>query len=270
MLLGTYCLACGSPLDDKNYADCGVGGAKPDLSTVESKEDLEAIEGENPKTTCERLSYEDDASVLLDQAAATSAADVAREKYQSAADILAKLVKFYPDEYPRYGRLAAAYAGAAGVELASFLKQMAASSGGVFEMGKDSLTSPEDATYEADKDYLKSAVTWIDAKIAAEGLDPVPTGDNLQSAVYRMADTLLIANGFLVKSEDGTWDQSALENLTPDDVDEIVNNLASISEQIPDPAARAQLEAFQNSSDLSDDEKKELIRQALAQGDGSQ
>jgi hypothetical protein len=256
--------ACHSPLSDSNYAKCPAAGGKKAIADVESKSELEAIEAEKPLPSCERLSYDDDARILLDQAASAGNSATAKAKYDQAAEIMAKLVVFYPDEYERFGRLAASYAGAAGVELASFLKAMSQSSGGIFEMGKETLSSPTDSSYEADKENLKLAVTWIDKKISDEGKQTTSTGDSLQATVYRMAETLVIANGFLVKSADGTWDQAAIDNLSPDDVDAIINNLDTIAAEIPDPAAKAKVAAFQNSSQISDDEKKALIKKALA------
>jgi hypothetical protein len=254
-------LGCKGPLSDSNYAGCPASGGKIAIADVKTVEELEAIEAENPTASCERLRYDDDATILIDGAATDIAA--AREKYAEAAVILARLVEFYPEEYSRYGRLAAAYAGSAGIEMTTFLKSMAAGSSGIFEMGNETLASPDDETYDADKENLKAAVAAISDKIAREAKATIPTGDQLQLTVYQMAKTLIIANGFLVKNADGTWDQSKIDDLGPEDVDEIIESLDSIAEQIPSPEGKAKLEAFRNSSDLTDDEKKELLRKAL-------
>jgi hypothetical protein len=264
MLLCILIADCRGPLTDSNYAACPSSGGKKAIAEVETVEELESIEAENPTSSCERLGYDDDATKLLDAAAAESDPNVAKEKYAVAAEILSRLAIFYPEEYTRYGRLAAAYAGAAGVEMTAFLKAMAASGGGIFDMGKESLSSPEDDSYESDKANLQEAVVWINQKIEKEAKATLPTSDQLQMTVYQMAETLVIANGFLVKTADGSWDQEAIDNISPEDVDAIIGNLDSIAAQIPDPEAKAKLEEFQNSSDLTDDEKKELLRKALA------
>lgn len=262
-----WLILAASACSGANYGQCpsadsahGISGGKKDIAEIESLEDLQKEE-KNPKSQCEQLTYRDDARLLLDKASATSD----KEIYSDAARILVRLVELSPELTDQYGQLAAAYAGAGGVELLSFLPAMISSSGGIFEMGKDNLSSPDDEAYDANKENLHQAVYWIDEKIIKEAEQITPKADLLQSTIYRMAETLTIANGFLIKTEDGSWDQSAIDQISEEDVDAIIDNLDSIAAQIPDPQAKEKLATFQNSSGLSDEEKKELLRNALAE-----
>jgi len=250
----------GSGVPETNFATC-KDDPKPEITEIVDVDELEAIEAVNPTSSCERLRYQDDAKLLIDQASSESDETEASVLYLEAAVILEALVGFYPEDYPRYSLLAAAYAGAAGIELSSFLTQIGGG-GNIFESGNETLPSPADANYESVKTNLAFALTWIDSKIESQ-VDATSKSDTLQASIYRMAQTMIIANGFLVQTADGEWDQEALENLSVEDVDAIIDNMATVAGQIDDPVLAEKLAAFSASDELTDDEKKELLKAEL-------
>ena len=188
--------------EDKNYGECT--DEKDDISEVNSSEEMIEIEEKKYSSTCTILTYEEDAQSYLNQAAAASTEAEKVEFYSKAAIILEKLVEFYPEEHNRYGVLAASYAGVAGVELIDFLTEFSQSTrDSVFDGEKETLPSPEDASYELAKASLTAAVEWIDQKISLQGLSEPSQADQLQATVYRMAQTFVIANDFLSKTTSG-------------------------------------------------------------------
>ncbi|MEZ4743718.1 MAG: hypothetical protein R3B45_14955 [Bdellovibrionota bacterium] len=251
------CACAGKGAAEKNYASC-ASDSKKAITEITTVDELESIENTNPSATCERLTYFDDARLLLDKAARESDSTKAASLYLQAAEILDALVGFYPEEYSYYSLAAAAFAGGVGIELASFLGQM---SGGddFFSLGYEMFPGPSDDSYISTKNYLTLAVNLMDLKIEALG-ETSGKGDFLQVSLYRMAQTMVIANGFLVPVDSGGWDQEALDNVTVEDVDAIIDNMSAIVAQVDDPQLQEKFSAFSDSDQLTDAEKKELIK----------
>ncbi|MDD1421462.1 hypothetical protein MEO40_20525 [Dolichospermum sp. ST_sed1] len=246
---------------EKNYGTCK--DSKPDITEMTTIEEKEAAETKKYAGNCTMLTYQEDAELLIKHASNTNSKETKSELYLAASKILTKLVEFSPEEYDRYGVLAACHAGVAGVELLSFVTTFSSSdNASIFESGKKNLPSPEDENYDLAKEHMERAAFWIDEKIRLQALTTLPKGDQLQAGIYRMAYTFIIANGFLSKKADGKWDMESLENMTPEDVDAIIGNLDTIASTLP-PEQASQFEQYQNSNQMTDEQKKALIKQAL-------
>lgn len=245
--------------EEKNYGSCTE--EKKDIKVVPTKDEMIEIENASYSSSCTILTYEEDSQLFISNAAKSSSQTDKVGYYSKAADILEKLIEFEPTIYRRYSVLSATYAGIAGVELLSFLTSFAQNGSGssIFDLGKENFPSPSDANYTLVRENLTAAVEWIDAKIAAVGNNQA---DGFQSASYKMALTLVIANGILEQTSNGQWTEESLNNLSIEDVDAIVDNLSSIAATLP-PEIAGSVAEFENSNQLSDAEKKELLKNAI-------
>lgn len=238
-----------------NLAECS--DTKKDINLVMTKDELESIEAENPSQTCERLTYHEDALKLIQAAAESSSETAARKNYKAAAEILEKLISFYPTDYSRYALTAAAYAGQGGIELVSFLSTLSSGGdGAMFTLGPELVPSPGDADYDEVKAALAKAAFWITEKIEKQDVEK-STSDDLQSSIYLMASTLVITNGLL--SDAASFDPEKIQNMSVEDLDTIIDNLDTIAAAANIPG----LEDFANSNELTDAEKKALLEQAM-------
>lgn len=246
LTLAFWWFSCGS---DKNLATCSE--EKADIQEISTKEQLEKTENTKGKNGCEFLKYEDDARLALD-----------KEDYETAKKTLGKLISFYPDNYNYYGQLAASCAGIAGIDATTFIMKMTGEDN-FFETGKEDLPS-EGAAWQKARENIADAILWLDRKIAGEANPTLPTSDKLLSTAYRLAESMLVANAFLEKTSNNEWDEEKLNNMTVDDVDTIIDNLDTLADTIQDEKLKESLKQFSGASELTDEEKKSLVIEAIA------
>ncbi|MBF0442153.1 MAG: hypothetical protein HQK54_09625 [Oligoflexales bacterium] len=233
---------------DSNMAKCK--NEKKDISTVTSREEVEKIETSNGPSGCSYLTYRDDVRTKLDE-----------KKYDEAISILTKLIEFYPEDFDLYGQIAASYAAIAGVESPEFIRDMTTTNG-FFETGKAKFPSDGPAWISA-KSNIGYAIQWFNTKVALQASPTLSASDRLMGSVYRMAESMIVTNRVLEKNASGKWDQERLKSLTTDDVNTIVDNMDTIVNTIQDEALKQKFKEFQGSRNLTDEQKKQLIIEAI-------
>lgn len=174
-------------------------------------------------------------------AASSYTADTAEEKARRALDNedfataiegYGKIVEDDPTRYDLYPLLAAAYAGAAGIDLVNIVKARfgADQSTNLF----DQLSSfvPAEPT-EVQLTSIRASVNLLKSMPVAER-DPAQNDKDYASAaafqltLYLAVSSAMNINKFVVKTDTGTMDPAKLESMTDADVEAILGNLEDI------------------------------------------
>lgn len=176
-------------------------------------------------------------------AATSYTADTAEEKarkaldgedYPTAIEEYEKIVEADPSRYNLYPLLAAAYAGAAGIDLVNIVKAQfgngSEGGGNLFDqLGNYVPSEPSDAQLES----IRAAVNVLKSMPEAER-DPSQNSNDYASAaafqltLYLAVSSAMNINKFVVRTDSGALDPEKLESMTDADVEAILGNLEDI------------------------------------------
>lgn len=152
-------------------------------------------------------------------------------KYQEAIDILEPLYEDEPTEYARLPLLAAAYAGKAGIEILSLLDAQieaasSGTSGSIFDQVKAFLPDDYTRTELNIMDQSVETLLVIPESLRGETGDPDygPSAE-FQLTLYQTVYSSMYVNLFVSVDPSGNLDPSKLEDLTADDVSNILGAL---------------------------------------------
>lgn len=154
------------------------------------------------------------------------------EDYSTAIEEYEKIVEADATRYDLYPLLAAAHAGAAGIDLVNIVKaQFGSESGGgnLFDqLGNYVPSEPTDDQLTS----IRAAVNILKSMPEVER-DPGSDKDYASAAAFQLTLYLAVSsamniNKFVVRTDTGTMDPEKLENMTDEDVEAILGNLEDI------------------------------------------
>ncbi len=155
-----------------------------------------------------------------------------QEDYAGAIDGYGKIVEGDPTRYDLYPLLAAAYAGAAGIDLVNIVKArfgVDASTNLFDQLNSFVPAAPTDdqlVSIRASVNLLKS-MPEVERDPAQNSKD-YASASAFQLTLYLAVSSAMNINKFVVKTDTGAVDQAKLESMTDADVEAILGNLEDI------------------------------------------
>ncbi len=155
------------------------------------------------------------------------------EDYPLAIELYSSHLADVPDDYPVFPYLAAAYAGAAGFDIVAAATANIGSEGSTSLLDRLNAFLPPDPTAEQLNSMLQAKIVILampeDHRDRNNDEISYASGAALQLELYQTSYAIMYLNQFTEVTVDGALDISRLQDMTPADVEVILNNLEEIA-----------------------------------------